>query len=68
MAMDKYGIDYAAVQALLASGECKTEEEAMEKVASGKAQPISLDFDHHKAQVAAFGNRNKEKLDGKEDK
>lgn len=68
MAMDKYGIDYAAVQALLASGECKTEEEAMEKVASGRAKPTNLDFDHHKAQVAAFGNRDKEKHNGEESK
>lgn len=36
--MEKYGIDWAAVQALLKSGECKTEEEAMEKVASGRAE------------------------------
>lgn len=36
MTMTKYGVDHAAVQALLDSGECQTEEEALEKVASGR--------------------------------
>lgn len=38
MAITKYGVDHAAVQALLDSGECQTEEEALEKVASGYKQ------------------------------
>ncbi|MBT3328099.1 MAG: hypothetical protein HN396_17885 [Gemmatimonadales bacterium] len=33
MTITKYGVDHAAVQALLDSGECQTEEEAIEKVA-----------------------------------
>ena len=38
MTLTKYGVDQAAVQALLDSGECQTEEEALEKVASGYKQ------------------------------
>lgn len=68
--MEKYGIDYAAVKKLLESGECKTEEEALEKVASGKAphriEEPHYEFDLNRAQIAALGRAttHKEKSNG----
>lgn len=66
--MEKYGIDYAAVKKLLESGECRTEEEALEKVASGRV-PTRLEQPHHefnidRAQIAGLGRiTNKKETD-----
>lgn len=38
----KYGVDHAAVQRLLDSGECATEEEAIEKVAHAQQREVGL--------------------------
>jgi hypothetical protein len=67
--MEKYGIDYAAVKKLLESGECATEEEALEKVASGRGpariEEPHLDLNVSRAQIAALGRAtNKEKDNG----
>jgi hypothetical protein len=41
MTITKYGVDHAAVQKLLDSGECQTEEEAIEKVAHAQQAMLS---------------------------
>jgi len=68
MTMEKYGIDYAAVKALLESGECRTEEEALEKVASGKAviRTPPVDFNINRAQIAALGVKESQRKEGKD--
>ena len=70
----KYGVDHAAVQKLLDSGECATEEEAIEKVAQVQKRYQELqelsgldrinDFDTHMKQVVKDRKSNKEVSNG----